>query len=261
VGGAVLARLYGHVLLLTLNRPEARNAVNVDVARGIGGALDRADGDPAIRAVILTGAGGRSFCAGQDLKEAAAGIAFDSPDADRWGFAGYVHHAIAVPTIAAVNGFALGGGTELVLASDLAVAAETAVFGLPEVTRGIVAGAGGAFRLPRQIPPKLAMEAMLTGQPISAGRAYEVGLVNRVVSAEAVLDEAFRLADAIIRNAPAAVQASKRIALGIDGGRTAAEYEDWVRTAREGAQVLATEDAREGMAAFAEKRAPNWTGT
>ncbi|BDZ48854.1 hypothetical protein GCM10025867_10950 [Frondihabitans sucicola] len=179
--GAVLAEVRGHVLLVTINRPEARNAVDVNVTRGIGEALDRAEQDADVWVVILTGSGDLSFCAGQDLKEAAAGVFFDGPEAGRWGFAGYANHAVSKPTIAAVNGYALGGGTELVLVSDLAVASETATFGLPEVTRGILAGAGGSFRLPRQIPQKIGMEAVLTGRPMTAQRAYELGLVNRVV--------------------------------------------------------------------------------
>lgn len=259
--GAALAELHGHTLLITLNRPEARNAVNLALTRGVGEAMEYAERTPEVWTVIITGAGDRAFCAGADLKAAAAG---EFKEADetmrRWGFAGYVQHAISKPTIAAVNGFALGGGTEIALASDLVVAAETSSFGLPEVKRGVFAGAGGAFRLPRQIPVKIAMEAMLTGRPISAARALELGLVNSVVPAEQVLQAAFELADAINENAPLAVQTTKRIARGISDGRIAAEDEDWARSADEGARLMESEDSLEGMRAFAEKRAPQWTG-
>jgi crotonobetainyl-CoA hydratase len=260
--GAVVAEQRGHVLLVTINRPEARNAVNRAVTVGIGEALDIAEETPDIWAVIITGAGDKAFCAGADLKAAAAGELTDDGDERlrRWGFAGYVTHHISKPTIAAVNGFALGGGTEITLASDLAVAADTANFGLPEVKRGIFAGAGGAFRLPRAIPDKIAMEAVLTGKPIPAQRAYELGLVNRVVPFDDLLPAAFALADEIIQNAPLAVQVSKRIAKGITDGAVPAEADDWERTAREGAALMSSQDAREGMLAFAEKRAPRWQG-
>jgi crotonobetainyl-CoA hydratase len=260
--GAALAELHDHVLLLTLNRPEARNAVNLALTVAVGEALDYADATPEVWAVIVTGAGDKAFCAGADLKEAAAGRLTDPSDQrlTAWGFAGYVSHHIAKPIIAAVNGFALGGGTEIVLASDLAVAVDSATFGLPEVRRGIFAGAGGAFRLPRQIPPKIAMEVMLTGAPLSAERALMLGLVNRVVPAESLLDSAFELADAICGNAPLAVQTSKRIARGITDGQIAAEDGDWARTAAEGTRLMRSADAMEGMRAFAEKRAPVWQG-
>jgi len=260
-GGSVLAEQRDHTLVVTLNRPEARNAVNLELSMGVGVALELAEADSDTWAVIITGAGDRAFCAGADLKAAAAGeLAGTDERLNRWGFAGYVSHAISKPTIAAVNGFALGGGTELVLASDLAVAADTASFGLPEVTRGILAGAGGSFRLPRQIPPKIAMEAILTGEPLTAHRALEVGLVNRVVPADEVLDAAIALAEKICANAPLAVQASKRLARGIADEHVSAEDADWERTGIEGAALMRSEDAREGMRAFAEKRSPRWQG-
>lgn len=259
--GAVIAEQRDHILVVTLNRPEVRNAVNLDLTMGVGVALDLAEADPDTWVVIVTGAGDRAFCAGADLKAAAAGELTGTDERlNRWGFAGYVSHAISKPTIAAVNGFALGGGTELVLASDLAVAADTASFGLPEVKRGIFAGAGGSFRLPRQIPPKLAMEAILTGEPITALRALEVGLINRVVPASEVLEAAIALAEKICANAPLAVQASKRIARGITDEHVVAEDADWERTGVEGAALMRSQDAREGMRAFAEKRAPQWQG-
>ncbi len=259
--GTVIAEQYDHVLLVTLNRPEARNAVNLDLTIGVGEALDFAEDSADIWVVILTGAGDKSFCAGADLKAAAAGeFASDDERLARWGFAGYVAHHISKPTIAAVNGFALGGGTELVLQSDLAIAAESASFGLPEVTRGIYAGAGGAFRLPRAIPQKIAMEAILTGRPIPAARAAELGLVNRVVPRDELLPAAFGLAAEICRNAPLAVQASKRIAREITDGTVEREQSDWARSNGEQKALMSSADAREGMAAFAEKRPPRWTG-
>jgi crotonobetainyl-CoA hydratase len=259
-GDSVRAELHGHVLLVTIDRPEARNAINAAVTLGIGEALDYADEHDDVWVVIVTGAGDASFCAGQDLKEAAAGVFLDDPRAARWGFAGFVKHAISKPVIAAVNGFALGGGTEIVLASDLAVAVETATFGLPEVKRGIIAGAGGSFRLGRQIPAKIALEAILTGEPIPAQTALQLGLVNRVVPAGHLLDAAFELAERIMANAPVAVQASKRLARGITDGTVAAEGPDWARSTEESKAVIASADAREGMRAFAEKRAPRWQG-
>lgn len=251
----------GHILIVTLNRPEARNAINLDVTEGVGEALELAETDKGIWVVIITGEGEKSFCAGADLKAAASGQLASADERVRsWGFAGYVHHHISKPTIAAVNGFALGGGTEIVLASDLAVAADHATFGLPEVKRGIYAGAGGTFRLGQQIPKKVAMEVILTGQPISATRALELGLVNRVVPAESLLDSALDLAEVICANAPLAVQASKRIANGITDGGVAADDENWERTNTEGVTLMRSADSMEGMRAFAEKRQPIWQG-
>ena len=259
--GTVLAELREHTLLVTLNRPDARNAVNMQLSRGVGEALEYAENTPDVWTVIITGAGEKSFCAGADLKASAAGEFSDIDDRLRqWGFAGYVQHMIGKPTIAAVNGFALGGGAEIVMASDLAIASDTAVFGLPEVKRGIFAGGGGAFRLPRQIPKKIAMETMLTGRPITADRALSLGLVNLVVPQEQVLGAAFELADAINENAPLAVQATKRTALGITGDSIPAEESDWNRNDVELQRLMTSNDSMEGRRAFAEKRAPEWTG-
>jgi crotonobetainyl-CoA hydratase len=259
---AVLADRDGHVMIITINRPEARNSVNLDVHLGIGAALEEADTNPAIWAVILTGAGDQSFCAGADLKALSRGerLAPDDPVQQAWGFAGYVMHHIAKPTIAAVNGFALGGGTELTLASDLAVASESAMFGLPEVKRGILAGAGGAFRVGAQLPPKIAMEMLLTGDPITALRALELGLVNAVVPHDQVLEAALKLAGRFTVNAPLSVQASKRIARGMHDGKVETEEIFWAATRRESAGLMCSEDADEGPRAFAEKRAPVWKG-
>jgi len=257
---AVLTERREHVLLVTLNRPAARNAVNLAVSVGVGDALEEAEHDRDIWAVVLTGAGDQAFCAGADLKAISRGESLTPRDPERaaWGFAGYVTHHVSKPTIAAVNGFALGGGTELALASDLVVAAEGASFGLPEVKRGIMAGAGGVFRLPAQIPKKVAMEMILTGEPITARRALELGLVNRVVPQAEVVAAALELADRVIANAPLSVQASKRIANGIIDGHVAAEDGSWELSRAEGKALMRTADAAEGPRAFAEKRAPNW---
>ncbi len=258
---SVIVEQQGHVLIVTINRPAVYNAIDRHVHSGIGEALERADHDPEIRVVILTGAGEKAFCAGADLKALARGESLhpDDPVQQAWGFAGYTAHHISKPTIAAVNGFALGGGTEITLASDLAVAVETASFGLPEVKRGIYAGAGGAFRLPTQLPQKIAMEMLLTGDPISAERALARGLINAVVPAGQALEGALKLAARITGNAPLSVQASKRIALHQVDGRIAREQKSWDLGKAEWEKLMASEDATEGPRAFAEKRAPVWT--
>jgi crotonobetainyl-CoA hydratase len=251
--------LQGHVAVLTINRPEARNAVNGDVARGMEAAIDKLEADEDAWVGIVAG-NGPVFCAGADLKAIARGEAPLPKGMEQWSFAGFVNHFTAKPTIAAVNGSALGGGTELALACDLVVAADTATFGLPEVKRGLVAAAGGAFRLAGQIPPKIAMHVLLTGEPLSAADAERWGLVNQVVPAADVLDTALALADTIAGNAPLAVQASKRIAYGAQDGRLAHEDARWALTATESMAVSTSEDAKEGPRAFAEKRRPAWTG-
>jgi crotonobetainyl-CoA hydratase len=256
----VLVHRIGHVMIVTLNRPEVRNAVNLKVSLDVGHALDEADNDPAVRAVIVTSAGDQSFCAGADLKALSRGEPirpYEGREA-AWGFAGLVRHPISKPVIAAVNGPALGGGTEIVLACDLAVAADTATFGLPEVKRGIYAGAGGILRLPAQIPHKAAMYHILTGEPMSAQQALEFGLVNKVVPKSDVLKTALDIADRIGVNAPLSVQASKRIALGIRDSVIESERTAWALNDDEGKKIMASEDAREGPRAFAEKRAPLW---
>ncbi len=256
----VLVEKRGHIMVVTMNRPEARNAVNRHTHLGIGLALEDAEADPEIRVVILTGAGDKAFCAGADLVAVSRGesLSPDDPKQAAWGFAGFVAHPISKPVIAAVNGFALGGGTEISLASDLVVAADTAFFGLPEVKRGIFAGAGGAFRIVQQLPLKIGMEMLLTGDRITAQRAFELGLVNKVVPFDQLMDAALELAQRIVVNAPLSVQASKRMAMAIENGHMAADDEHWARAKREGAVLMNSEDAKEGPRAFAEKREPVW---
>lgn len=258
----VVRRYDDHVMVITINRPEARNAVNEAVHIAIGRALEDAENDPLIRAIIVTGSGGEAFCAGADLKALSRGERIVPEDAAQraWGFAGIVEHVVSKPMIAAVNGFAQGGGTEIALACDLIVASENAVFGLPEVKRGLVAGAGGAFRILQHLPRKIAMEYLLTGDPIDAATARNLGLVNQVVPASGLMDAALALAARVVRNAPLSITASKRIALGIVDGKIAADEVTWKLTKAEIAVLMRSEDAREGPRAFAEKRAPNWQG-
>ena len=255
---AVHSERRGHVLLVTIDRPEARNAVNGEVGTLLGNALHEADTDPEIRVVVITGAGEKSFCAGADLKAVAKGEDIFPAENRQWGFAGMMQHYVSVPVIAAVNGTALGGGCEIALTCDLVVAADHAVFGLPEVKRGLIAAAGGAFRLPEQVPHRVAMEMILTGEPISAGRALELHLINRVVPADRLLDTALELAETIASNAPLSVQASKRVALGITDGGRPSEVDKWKVNDTEMVNVMTSEDAAEGPRAFAEKRAPVW---
>jgi len=255
---AVLTERRGNVVVITINRPEARNCVNGAVSTGVGDALEQAQHDPGVRAVVITGAGDKSFCAGADLKAIARRENLYHPDHGEWGFAGYVHHFIDKPTIAAVNGTALGGGTELALASDLVVAEERAAFGLPEVKVGLIAGAGGVFRIVQQLPRKVGLEMLFTGEPISAADALKWGLINQVVPNGTVLDAALALAARVTVNAPLSIQASKRIAYGADDGVIPDEEPGWARTTREFATLLKSEDAKEGPLAFAEKRQPVW---
>ena len=249
----------GNIFVITINRPDARNAVNSAVSIGVGDALQQAQDDPGIWAVVITGAGDKSFCAGADLKAISRRENIYHPDHPEWGFAGYVQHFIDKPTIAAVNGTALGGGTELALASDLAVAVSSAKFGLPEVKRGLIAAAGGVFRIVDQLPRKIAMQLLFTGEPITADEALRWGLINQIVSeGEPVLDAAVALAERITANAPLAVQASKRVAVGADAGTITAETLHWERSDRETKAVFRSEDAVEGPLAFAQKRQPVW---
>ncbi len=254
---AVLTERRGNVMIVTINRPEARNAVNAAVSAGIGDALHDAQHDPDIRVVVITGAG-ESFCAGADLKAISRRENIFHPEHPEWGFAGYVRHFVDKPTIAAVNGTALGGGTELALASDLVVADESALFGLPEVKRGLIAAAGGVFRVIEQLPHKVAAELTFTGEPMSCSDALRWGLINQVVPDGTALEAALALAGRITVNAPLAVQASKRVASGVDGSVVTGDEPGWSRTMREIATLIRSEDAREGPLAFAEKRPPVW---
>lgn len=255
---ATLADVRNGVMIITINRPAARNAVNAAVSTGIGNALEQARSDSQIRAVVITGAGDKSFCAGADLKALSRGESVYHPEHPEWGFAGFVRHFIDKPVLAAVNGTALGGGAEMVLACDLVVAGQSTTLGLPEVKRGLIAGAGGAFRIMDQLPPKIAAELLFTGDPLPAVDAAKWGLVNKVVPDEDVLDAALGLAERIAANAPLSVQSSKRVAFGVDLGVVTDEQAAWQRSERESTELLKSEDAREGPRAFAEKRPPIW---
>lgn len=256
----ILTARQSHILIITINRPEARNAVNAAVHVGIGAALEEAENDPEIRVVVITGAGDKSFCAGADLVALSRGESLypDDPEQQAWGFAGMITHPISKPIIAAVNGFAFGGGCEIALASDIIIAADHAQFGLPEVKVGLFAAAGGAFRIARQLPQKIAMEHLLTGDPFDAQAALRYGFANRVVALADLLPTAIALAEKIAANAPLSVQASKRVALGIHEGLIKADIEHWSRNTRERSTLMRSEDAREGPRAFAEKRKPEW---
>jgi enoyl-CoA hydratase len=250
---AVSVAVDGGVAVITINRPEARNAVNEAVASGIAAAIDELDPRPDVAAMVLTGAG-ETFCAGMDLKGFLAG---ENPAAGGRGFGGIAQRPPATPVVAAVEGYALAGGFEIALACDLIVASEEATFGLPEVTRGLVAAAGGLLRLPRRIPYHLAMEIALTGGRVPAARLHQAGLINRLVPAGEALGAARALAAEVAANAPLALAATKQIIV---------ESADWPGAeafARQGAiagPVFASADAREGAAAFARKRTPVWRG-
>jgi enoyl-CoA hydratase/carnithine racemase len=251
----VLRERRGQVEILTLNRPEARNAINGAVSKAITAALDELDKDEDLRVIILTGTGDKAFCSGMDLKAFGAGTG--GPVTGPGGFAGFVRRQKPVPTIAAVNGPALAGGFELVLACDLVVASEHAVFGIPEVKRGLLAAGGGLVRLPKRLPMATAMELALTGDSITAARAYELGLVNLVVPADRVFDEALALAARIIENAPLSVRHSRELTtLAAD----VSEEEAWALSDAATETVFSSADAHEGPLAFAEKRPPKWQG-
>jgi acetyl-CoA C-acetyltransferase len=253
---AVVSERCGAVLVVTINRPRVRNAIDDQVAQGIEAALDAAERDDSIAAVVITGAGDKSFSAGADLKFAAA-TGGRGMITERGGFAGIVKRAFPKPLIAAVNGTALGGGFEIALACDLIVAAEHAVFGLPEVKRGLIAGAGGLIRVGRLLPRPLALEIAMTGEPISAGRAQELGLVSRVIPAAALLDTALGLAELVASNGPLAVRLSKEL---VTAAPDLTMEEAWARNDALSQQIIQSEDMREGLQAFAEKRRPNWKG-
>jgi crotonobetainyl-CoA hydratase len=248
------------VAVITLNRPHARNAVNAEMSAAVGAALEELEGDPELRAGIVTGEG-PSFCAGADLKALAAGESITAPGHPEWGFAGLVEHAISKPLVAAVNGFALGGGTEILLACDLAVVSEGASLGFPEVQRGLFAAAGGLIRMPREVPVKVVMELALTGKAMPPREALRWGLVNRVAPADEVMSAAMELARAIAANAPLAVRSSKRLVHSATAAGADWDREVWILQQEELSRILTTNDAREGMEAFAERRPPSWTGS
>jgi enoyl-CoA hydratase len=246
----------GHTEILTINRPEARNAINGAVSRAFAAAFDELETDDDCWVVIVTGSGDKAFSAGMDLKAFAAGEGTDIIEA-KGGFGGISRRDFPKPVIAAVNGSALAGGCEIMLACDLVVAVEEAKFGIPEVKRGLMAGGGGLFRLPKRIPPAIAMELALTGDPIDARRALELGLINRVVTADRLMDEALALAATIAENAPLAVRVSKRV---MKQAGEVPDAEGWKINNAAAAEVFGSADAMEGPIAFAEKRKPNWTG-
>ncbi len=249
----VLTSAEGGVLIITLNRPEAKNACNKALAEGVAAAIDELEGDDELRVAILTGAGG-TFCSGMDLKAFVSG---ETPHIPGRGFAGLTEYIPSKPLIGAVEGYALAGGLELAISCDMLIAADNSKFGIPEVKRGLAAAAGGLVKLPRQIPTRIAMELALTGDFIDADRAAQLGLVNHVVAAGTALDAARELAARIAANGPLAVAASKQVV---------ARQSDWnmaemfVKQQEIVNPVFTSSDAIEGATAFAEKRAPNWTG-
>ena len=242
------------IAIITLNRPEARNAVSQQLAEDLESAIDRLEADEALWIGILCG-NGPAFCAGADLKAIASGEA--RLTTKRGGFAGLVRRVRTKPLIAAVEGPAVAGGTEIVLSCDLVVASTTARFGLPEVKRSLVANAGGLFRLPRALPVNVAMEMALTGDDLDAEAAHRHGLVNRLVQPGHALATALELAEAVNANAPLAVRASRRVVLA---ARLLEDDEAFEVAANATREVFRTEDFREGPRAFVEKRSPIWTG-
>jgi enoyl-CoA hydratase len=250
---AVLTERRERVLLITINRPDQRNAVNAAVAVGIAAALDELDADAELSIGIITGAG-KGFCSGMDLKAFVAG---ERPYAEDRGFAGITQRASAKPLIAAIEGFAVAGGLEVALSCDLIVAARGARLGIPEVKRSLVAAGGGLLRLPRVLPRNIAMEMALTGDPIVAERGHELGLVNRLAEPGAAVETALELAARIAQNGPLALAASKRI---LNESVDWPDSEFFTRQAEISGPVMDSEDAREGATAFAQKRAPAWKG-
>ena len=250
---ALLTERRGRVLVVTINRPDQRNAINLEVAEGIAAAMDELDGSADLSVGVLAG-NGKGFCAGMDLKGFAAGA---RPWVGDRGFAGITRRSADKPLIAAVEGFAVAGGLEVALACDLIVAAKGTKLGIPEVKRSLVAAGGGLLRLPRVLPRAIATELALTGDPILAERAYELGMVNRLTEPGEALATALELAEAIAVNAPLALAATKRIL------RDSVDWPDtefFTRQDELTGPVFSSEDAREGAVAFAEKRAPEWKG-
>jgi enoyl-CoA hydratase len=253
VSDEVLVERRGAVQVITINRPDARNALNAAVAAGVAAAVDELDEDDSLRAAVLTGAGG-TFSSGMDLKAFMRG---ETPGIEGRGLCGITTTPPRKPLVAAVEGYALAGGFELLLACDLVVAGDTASFGVPEVKRALVAAGGAAFLLSQRVPQALALELLLTGEPVTAARAAEMGLVNRVVPAGGALDAAVELATTIAANGPLAVAVTKQLA------RSSGDWtleEGWRKNEELAMPVFVSEDAMEGATAFAEKRAPVWKG-
>jgi enoyl-CoA hydratase len=248
--------LRGHTALITIRRPEARNAVNGEVATAMEAAIDRLESEDDAWVGIIAGEG-TVFCAGADLKAISSGQA-QGLSTQRGGFAGFVKRHRNKPVIAAVDGPAFAGGCEIVLACDLVVASRNAAFGVPEVKRSLVAAGGGLFRLPRALPRNIAMELVLTGDPIPAERAHELGLVNQLVEPGEAVNGALALADRISANAPLAVRESRHVVLG--SYEPVQDDELWLRSSGAFARVAQSEDFQEGPRAFIEKRAPKWAG-
>lgn len=258
----VLVEKDGHVLVVTLNRPEARNAIDLEVSKRIADAMMLADSDPEVRVLLLTGAGEKIFCAGADLHAMRRGeetIPSEKPY-DEWGFGGFTTKTPRVPVVVAATGSAFGGGTEVVMAGDIIVAERGSVFALPEVRRGIFAGGGGVYRGPQMLGPAAALDMMLTGEPITAERAYELGMVSRLVDAGTARQVGLEVARAVAKGAPLAVAETKRLARGLVDGRPAGERDVAADADRSFRAIQQTADAAEGVRAFAEKREPEWTG-
>jgi len=253
----VLVENRGAIAIITLNRPEKLNAMNGEQARALGEALESADSNPDIRAIVLTG-NGRAFCAGADLKAVAAKEPLFHAENPQWGFGGIVRHWIKKPVIAAVNGIAYGGGMEVALSCDMLIADPEAKFALPEVTRGLVAVAGGVIRAPHRLPFSVAAEMALTGTPIGAERAASLGLVNHISEPGESLAKAVEIAEVIAGNAPLAVEASKLLLHKADPDGDLWESKGWKTNEEIRNQIFATDDAREGALAFVEKRKPEW---
>src|SRR5487761_2168174 len=249
----ILRERRGHVEVLTINRPDARNAINRATAVALSDALDDCETNDDIWVVVLTGAGDKAFSAGMDLKAFATG---EFPITDK-GFGGITERNFPKPLIAAANGSALAGGFEIMISCDMVVAADHAKFGIPEAQRGLIAGAGGLIRLPRRVPLAVAYEMALTAEPIDAARAFDLGLINRVVPGDQVVDAAVALAERIARNAPLAVRASKRV---MRESLEMNEPDAWALNDGAFTEIGTSADALEGAVAFAEKRDPIWRG-
>jgi enoyl-CoA hydratase len=257
---AVLYTSSGRIAVITINRPEARNAVNPDVAAGLEAAVDRLEADPDVWVAVLCANTGEQqrpvFCAGADLKVIESTGDASVLETERGGFAGYVYRERTKPVVVAVDGLAVAGGLEIVLASDIVVATTRSAFGLAEVKRNLIAAAGGLFRLPRAVGQAVAMDAILTGEPFDARRAYELGLVSRLVEPGEVMAEAMRVAEQIVAAAPLAVRASRQVVI-------ASAYDDEASLRRKSKELITelhdSQDTKEGLTAFIEKRPPEWT--